>query len=269
MHSDLARLRNLLIDLDGVVYRRNVLLPGAKEFFDFLYAKGYSFGLLTNNSTATPAQYAQRLADMGINASESVIFTSGDAVARYLVKTAPKGARVYIIGEDGLRQPVLEAGFQLDEISPDYVLVGLDRKFSFDAMAKACMAIRRGAKFIASNPDKTFPVERGLILPGAGALVASIVACTDVHPVIVGKPNKQMLLLAMERLGATKMQTAIIGDRLDTDVLAGKRAGVHTILVLTGVTSEEDLNRSKIKPDYVFRDLEHLRSALAQSNSGK
>lgn len=261
MPPNLARLRTLLIDLDGVVYRGNTPIPGAEDFFDFLRAQGYDFGVLTNNATATAAQVARRLAKMGIDVSESAIFTSGDAVARYLKKREPKGARVYIVGEAGLLEPVLQAGFELDETSPDYVLVGLDRKFDYEKMAKACLAIRRGAELVASNPDTTFPSERGL-LPGAGALLASIVACTEARPTIVGKPNKEMLLLAMERLGATREQTAIIGDRVDTDVQAGRRAGIATILVLTGVTSQEDLDRSRLRPDYVFRDLRELRARL-------
>ncbi len=128
-------------------------------------------------------------------------------------------------------------------------------------MATACLAIRRGAKLIASNPDKTFPTEQGL-LPGAGALLASIVACTDARPVIVGKPSTLMLTLAMGQLGAKKTETAIVGDRIDTDVLAGKRVGILTCLVLTGVTTPENLAKSRMKPDHVFRDLNHLREAL-------
>ncbi|MBI2952810.1 MAG: TIGR01457 family HAD-type hydrolase [Chloroflexi bacterium] len=261
MLQNLAHLRALLIDLDGVVYRGSEVLPGAKEFFDFLSARNLAFCLLTNNSTATPAQYVCRLACVGITVNESAVLTSGEAAAQYLQKRGPSSAGVYVIGEEGLRQPIARAGFRFDGVAPDYVVVGLDREFTYDKMAVACLAIRNGARLIASNPDTTFPTERGL-LPGAGAILASITASTGKRPVVVGKPNTRMLTLAMERLGVGREETAIVGDRLDTDVLAGRRAGITTILVLTGVTTPSDLARSRLQPDWVSPDLTHLRSAL-------
>ncbi|MCL5264923.1 MAG: HAD-IIA family hydrolase [Chloroflexi bacterium] len=262
MRRQLASLRALLVDLDGVVYRGSTLLDGSTEFFRFLNAKCLAYCLITNNATSTPTQVARKLKDLGIEIAESSIFTSGQAAARYLTRQAPVGTGVYIVGEDGLRQPLLEAGFRIDDVAPGYVVVGLDREFTYKKMAIACVAVRRGAKLIGTNPDKTFPVEEHL-LPGAGALLASITSCSGARPTVVGKPSAEMLKLAIEHLGVRKRETAIVGDRLDTDVLAGKRAGITTILVLTGVASQEDLSRSRIAPDYVFRDLNELRAAMA------
>lgn len=261
---NLAHLRTLLIDLDGTVFRGEALLPGAKEFFAFLGANHYKFVLLTNNSTSTPRQYRQKLRRMGIDVDESYIFTSGVAVAGYLQRKAPKSARVYVIGEAGLREAVLGAGFRLDDVSPDYVVVGLDREFNYQKLTVACRAIRNGAKLVGANSDMTWPIEDGF-LPGAGALLSAVATCAGARPLVVGKPNTHLLSLAIERLGAKRQETAIVGDRIDTDVLAGKRARIETVLLLTGVTEPAELDRSRIKPGYVFRDLRHFQAALEQS----
>lgn len=254
----------MLVDLDGVVYRGNLLLPGAAELFEFFRSSGISFAFATNNSTATPYQYMVKLRSLGIGVEEGLIFTAGQAVAHYLQKVAPAGAGVYIIGEDGLVQPVLEAGYWIDKASPAFVLVGLDRQFTFAKLAEACVAIGKGAKLVASNPDPNQPVETGL-LPGSGALVAAISACSGAKPVVVGKPSPDMLLFAMNKLGFRKEVTAFLGDRLDTDVRAGKAARVTTILVLTGSTTPEDLHDSRLQPDFVFDDLVALRTALEKA----
>ncbi|MCL5962517.1 MAG: HAD-IIA family hydrolase [Chloroflexi bacterium] len=253
----LASVKSLLIDLDGVVYRGNTRLKGASRLFRFLEQHQIRFCLLTNNSTLTAAQYAAKLGRLGISAPEHSIFTSGQAVAQYLSKVAAARSGVFIIGEEGLRRPIEEAGFRLEEANPGYVLIGLDRHLTYRKLSIAALAVRQGAKLVAANPDKTFPTERGL-LPGCGAIVAAVEACTDQSAVVVGKPNPEMLRLAMQQLGATTSETAILGDRLDTDVLGGQRVGITTILVLTGISAGDQLKEAPIQPDLVFEDLDEL-----------
>jgi 4-nitrophenyl phosphatase len=261
----LAAIRALLIDLDGTLYRGENLLPGAKELFAFLNANRYKYCLLTNNSTVTALQYQTKLARLGIDVDGSFILTSGNAVADYLRRASPSGGGVYVVGEGGLREAVVGSGFVLDDVSPGYVVVGLDRQFCYQKLSVACRAIRNGAILIGANSDNTFPVEDGL-LPGAGALLSSIVACSGARAVVVGKPNSHLLSLAIKRLGVVKAETAVVGDRIDTDILAGKRSGMQSILVLTGVTTSEELERSRIKPDHVFQNLYGLLAALEASH---
>ncbi|MCL5076229.1 MAG: HAD-IIA family hydrolase [Chloroflexi bacterium] len=267
MVARLSDLRALLIDLDGVIYRGRTLLPGAVEFFGFLKQNGLKFKLVTNNSTRTAAYYAALLSGMGIKIGSEAVFTAGQATAQYLQKAAPSGAAVYVIGEEGLVDPILEAGFRLSEERPQFVVVGLDREVNYRKMATACVAIRAGAKFVAANPDRTLPTPDGFV-PGCGAILAAIEACTDVPPFVVGKPETQMLTLVMEQLGVMPEETAIIGDRLDTDILGGQRAGLTTILVLTGVTTPNDLVSSPIQPDHIFADLKALEQQLAAVRAG-
>lgn len=205
--------------------------------------------------------YVDKLAAMGIQVAEEDIFTSAMATARYMARTAPHGSRVFIIGETGLLNSLTAAGFVITAKEPAYVVIGFDSHVDYEKMATACLAIERGAKFIAANPDPYIPTEAGR-LPGCGAISAFITACTDEKPHVVGKPQKEMVELALDSMGAAKEEAALIGDRLDTDILGSERAGVASILVLTGVTSAADLKASRIRPDYCFRDLQDLRQAL-------
>lgn len=258
----LSDLRGFLVDLDGVVYRGNAAVPGAQEFFDFLRRRNLKFCLITNNSTRTPAQFAEKLRGMDIDVGSDAVFTAGQATALYMKEVAPNHPPLYVIGEEGLTGPLLQAGFRLDNDAPRYLVMGLDRKFSYEKLERACLVLQAGATFVASNPDPSMPNEDGTFLPGAGALLAAVTACTGIEPIVIGKPQAKMLYLAMERLGTAPHETAIIGDRLDTDILAGVRAGITTILVLTGATRREDLFSSQARPDYVFDDLVELRAAL-------
>jgi HAD superfamily hydrolase (TIGR01457 family) len=255
--KSLAHITAILVDLDGVVYRGNTLIPGVVSFFEFLDRHQIRFSLLTNNSTMTTRQYVAKLRLLGISVPETSVFTSGQAVASYLKHVAPMGGPVYVIGEEGLLRPIADAGFWVEETSPDFVVVGLDRGLTYEKLAIATLAVRRGAKLVAANPDTTFPTESGLV-PGCGALVAALEASTDQKALVIGKPNPEMLRLAMKNIAATREETAILGDRLDTDVLGGKGAGIMTILVLTGVTTREQLGVAPIQPDLVFEDLSEL-----------
>jgi len=257
-------IRHLIIDMDGVLYRGNTLLPDTPAFWAWLTGRGMGYQLLTNNSSRTPEQYVAKLAGMGIQVPAERILTSAQATALYLRRLAPAGARVYIIGGAGLTDAVLGSAdaagkplFVWDEAHPDYVLVGMDTNLSYEKLKIACLAIRAGARFIGSNPDRTFPSEDGIV-PGCGAILAALQACTDVAPTVIGKPEPAIFELAMARMGAQRQTTAVLGDRLDTDVLGGHNAGLATILVLTGVSTREEVAASPVQPDWLVENLGEL-----------
>jgi 4-nitrophenyl phosphatase len=262
MTTALADLCGLLVDLDGVVYEGDRPLPGVSTFFPFLREIGLPFLLTTNNSTLRPRQYVEKLARMDVVVSEDEVLGSAGATAQYLLRTAAPGTRVFVIGEDGLRTAILEAGFELSERDVEYVVVGLDRELTYEKLTLAVRHVLGGAAFIGSNPDTTLPMPDGVI-PGAGSFHAAIRAATGVAPVVIGKPEPTLLLMGTERLGCAPAEAAILGDRLDTDIVGGSRAGLTTIMVLTGVSKPEDVERSPIKPDYVFEDLPAVQAALA------
>jgi len=248
-------LRNLVIDMDGVLYRGDEAIAGTRELIHFLRQQGIGFVLATNNATRTPQQFVDKLAGMAVQVHTQEVLTSSVATASYLARIAPPGTEVFVVGMDGLRTALEEAGFRLVEDGAEFVVAGMDLR-----LAQASLQIRAGARFIGTNPDITFPSERG-ILPGAGSLLAFLVAASGVQPIIVGKPGTAMLEQALVRMGAQPDTTAMLGDRLETDILAGQRAGLHTILVLSGVTDEVILSGSEIQPDLVFNDVAHLYAA--------
>jgi 4-nitrophenyl phosphatase len=245
--------------MDGVLWRGNVPIQGLQGFFSWLRQRGVSFVLVTNNASRTGLQYVQRLADYGVEIAPDQVITSAQATAGYLAEQSKHGTSVYVIGEDGLRQALAAAGFHLTDANtrPTYVVVGWDRNLTFEKLAQASLHIRAGATFVATNADRTWPSERGL-LPGAGAILAAIQTATDVEPIVIGKPWPLMLELAMRRIGGSPRTTAMIGDRLETDILGGKNAGLNTILVLSGVAMAADLTASPVQPDLVFDDINAL-----------
>jgi len=260
----LTRLRNWIIDMDGVLYRLNTPLAGAAEFLQFLRQKRKRFLLVTNNSTLTVAQYVQKLAGMGIAVRAEEVLTSGEATAQYLAGIAPPGTRVYVIGENGIRVALQEHGFVLaEDTDAAYVVSGLDRQLTYDKLKTAALAIRAGARFIGTNPDRTLPTEAGLI-PGARAIQAALEVATGTAPLIIGKPEPAMLQLALQRLGADARTTAILGDGLETDIAGGQRMGLTTILVLSGVTAPGQLAGSTLQPDLVYPDIAALHRAWAE-----
>ncbi len=263
MSSDyaLGSVECVLIDLDGVVYVGMQVLPGANELFREIKRLGLKYNLITNNSTLTPAQYVNKLATMDIKVPEQAVLTSAVATAIYLRKLEPNGAPVYIIGEDGLNDALTGAGFWVDENAPRYVCVGLDRQLTYQKLATAALAIQNGAKFIASNPDTALPTERGLA-PGCGSILAALVATTGVQPKVIGKPQPDMIDIALDLLGARKGTTVLVGDRLDTDIQAGSAAGVSTALVLTGVSRRDEVQDTPYRPDFIVEDLAEFISLL-------
>ena len=211
---------------------------------------------LTNNSTRTPGQHVTKLGKMGIVIEESDDLTSAQATALYMEKIAPPGASVYAIGEEGLRAALGER-YTIAEEGADFVVVGMDTGLTYEKLRVATLLIRGGAKFIATNPDKTLPTEEGFV-PGNGASLAALEAATGVAPFVVGKPEPAIFDLALARMGVGKEGVAVIGDRLETDILGGHRAGLSTILVLSGATSRQELENSSIKPDLVFENVRQL-----------
>ena len=246
--------------MDGVLYRGDEAIAGTRELIDFLRQQGIGFVLATNNATRTPQQFVDKLAGMAVQVHTQEVLTSSLATASYLARIAPPGAEVFVVGMDGLRTALEEAGFRLVEDGAEFVVAGMDFTICYDRLAQASLQIRAGARFIGTNPDITFPSERG-ILPGAGSLLAFLEAASGVQPIIVGKPGTAMLEQALVRMGAQPATTAMLGDRLETDILAGQRAKLHTILVLSGVTDEVILSGSEIQPDLVFNDVAHLYAA--------
>jgi 4-nitrophenyl phosphatase len=254
----LLTLQHLVIDLDGVLYRGQEAISGADDFVAFLRSRGIGFVLATNNSTRTPQQYVDKLERMGIQITPGEILTSAQAAAGYLLTLARPGTRVFVVGMDGLRAALQEAGFVLVEDDAEYVVAGMDFTICFERLARATLLIRAGAGFIGTNPDRTFPSEAGII-PGCGSLLAFLQTATGVTPTVVGKPETAMLQQALRILGAQRSNTAMLGDRIETDMLAGQRAGLGTLLVLSGVTDSDMLSASDLQPDLVLRDVAELQ----------
>ena len=211
------------------------------------------------------AQVAARLVGMGIRVLPSEILTSAEATGAFLAASARPGSRVFVIGEDGLRSSLEAHGLVLaDDPDVDYVVVGIDRGITYHKLTVAVRAVLRGAQLVGPNPDVTLPVEDGLC-PGAGALQAAISAATGVAPVIVGKPEPTIFSIGLKQLGCAPHEAAMIGDRLDTDVLGGQRAGLTTVLVLSGIATADDAAASPIKPSYVFQDIADLGDLLRRA----
>ncbi len=250
-------IRGLILDLDGVVWKDETPLVDARQVFERIRRAGLKFILATNNATRNVEQYQEKLARFGVEVNAAQIVNSGMAVADLLSQRFPGGGPVYIIGEDGVRTALQEKGFYFADKDVQAVVAGWDRGITFDKLAQATLLIRAGVPFYGTNPDRTFPTPQGLI-PGAGAILAAIEAATDQKPVLGGKPSTAMMNLAMQRLQTLPAETLAIGDRLETDILGGANAGCRTALVLSGVSTLQDLEAFHPKPDLVAQDLAQL-----------
>ncbi len=257
--TTLSDLRALIIDMDGVLYRGNTAIPGAAAFLRWLRERHFPFVLLTNNSTLDPQAYEAKLAAMGISVPANQIVTSAVVTADYVARNFRPRARVYVIGESGLTGCLAARGLTLTDEQPEVVVVGMDRELTYDKLRIAGLAIRAGAAFIATNPDRTLPTEAGLI-PGSGAIVAALEAATDQKAFIIGKPESPMLEMAIAQLGQGVAHTAAIGDRLETDILGGQNLGMPTILVLSGVTHAAPAD-GPVQPTFVFASVAALEAA--------
>jgi 4-nitrophenyl phosphatase len=265
MSVDWSTLRAVLIDLDGVVYTGRDPIPGAAGFLNEARHRGLKFLLVTNNSTTSPERVADRLRGMQIDVEPNEILTSAQAAVGYVRRRAERGATVRIVGEAGLRQAAEEEGLVVveGEDNAEWVIAGLDRAFTYEKLALATRAIRSGAHFVATNADALLPVEGGQVVPGAGTMIAAIKTATAVEPVVVGKPEPGLFEHGLDRLGGLAAdQVAMIGDRLDTDVDGGRRAGLRTILVLSGVTSPAEAQAANPPPDATLPNLASVTGLL-------
>jgi 4-nitrophenyl phosphatase len=255
---NLAAIRTLLLDMDGVLYRGSTTLPGVNELLALCERRGVSYACITNNASQTPEQYEEKLRALGIPIPAERVVTSAMITNRYLRANYPRGTTVYAIGMRGLLSLLFDDGhFVWREQGPELVVVGADFEVTYAKLRAACLGIRAGARFIGTNPDRTFPSEQGLI-PGAGALLAALVASTDTEPFVIGKPQPTMFLAAMELLGGQRDTTLVLGDRLDTDIAGGAAAGLRTALVLTGVSSRAEADEGPLTPDLIVADLPEL-----------
>ncbi len=259
-----TQLTTYLIDLDGVIYRGEVLVPGAQEFVHWLNARHKKYLFLTNNSFASETQVLTKLQRLGIATDQTHILGAGQAAVQNIAHRFP-GAYVYVVGEeplfDMLREHTLPIANQAGHAA-EVVLVGLDRQFDYTTLTAAVRAVRAGAAFIAINRDPLLPIA-GDLIPGCGAMVAAIQAASGSEPEIIGKPQPTLLREAMRKLDSQPDETVMIGDGLDTDIQAGISAGTHTLLVFSGKDSRADLARSSIKPDYTYDNLAALMKEIS------
>ncbi len=249
--DDLRTKQFFICDMDGVIYHGARLLPGVIPFVEWLQRNNKQFVFLTNSSERSPRELRQKLLRMSLDVAERNFYTSALATADFLARQRP-AAGVYAIGEAGLLNALYDAGLTMNDVDPDYVVVGETRSFNFEKIERAVHLIRtKGAKLVATNPDLTGPAEHGLI-PACGSLVAPVELASGVKAYFVGKPNPLMMRHAMARLSARREETAIVGDRMDTDIVAGIESGIETVLVLSGVTRPEDLALFAYRPGYVL-----------------
>jgi len=248
---DLLRTkRGFICDMDGVIYHGNLLLPGAAEFVRWLNENDRQFIFLTNSSERSPRELREKLKRLGLDVDERHFYTSALATASYLASQAPGGS-AYVIGEAGLVGALYERGFSMNDVNPDYVVVGETSGYSYEKILRAVKLVRRGAKLIGTNPDLTGPIENG-IAPATRALIAPIELTCGVQAYFIGKPNPLMMRHALKRLGTEPADTVIVGDRMDTDIIAGIESEIDTVLVLSGVTSRESMETYPYRPKYVL-----------------
>jgi NagD protein len=253
-------IRSWLMDMDGVLVREDQAIPGADAFLARLREQGTPFLVLTNNSIYTRRDLVARLAASGLEVPEEAIWTSALATARFLEDQRPGGS-AFVIGEAGLTTALHTAGYTLSEIAPDYVVLGETRTYSFERITRAIRLISAGARFIATNPDATGPSTAGPV-PATGSVAALISRATGVAPYFVGKPNPLMMRSALNAIDAHSETAAMIGDRMDTDIVSGLEAGMETILVLSGVTTREDAQRYPYRASQVVESVADLTAEL-------
>ncbi|HEX9414305.1 MAG TPA: TIGR01457 family HAD-type hydrolase [Ktedonobacterales bacterium] len=249
-------IASYLMDMDGVLVRGAQMIPGAVEFIVRLRARGLPFLILTNNSLYSPRDLQARLSRGGLDVPIEALYTSALATAQFLSRQSP-GGTAYVIGEAGLTTALHDVGFVLSDHQPDYVVLGETLSYSFERLTQAIRLVAAGARFIATNPDVVGALEEGLV-PATGAVAALIAEATGVKPYFIGKPNPLMMRSALRQLGAHSETTVMIGDRMDTDIIAGTEAGMRTILVLSGVTRPEQVNRYPYRPTHVVESVGHI-----------
>ena len=248
--QQLREKKGFMCDMDGVIYHGNQLLPGVKEFVDWLYREKKEFLFLTNASNRSPRELAQKLKRLGLDIGEEQFYTSALATAKFLQTQAP-GCSAYVIGDHGLYNALYDVGITNNDVDPDYVVIGETNDYSYEHMMKALNLVAKGARLIGTNPDMTGPVEKGLA-PACKALVLPIEATTGKSAYFIGKPNPLMMRTGLQLLGVHSSEAAMIGDRMDTDIIAGIETGLDTVLVLSGVSSEETIRQFPYRPRIVL-----------------
>lgn len=248
--AELREKRAFVSDMDGVIYHGNRLIPGAAEFVDWLEKENKQYLFLTNSSQRSARELSQKLGHMGISVSDEHFYTSAMATAAFLSKQCPGGS-AFVIGEPALTNALYEAGFTMNERNPDYVVVGETSSYTYDRICEAVSLVVKGARLIGTNPDTTGPVEGGIV-PATGSLMAPIEMSTGAKAYYVGKPNPVMMRTALARVESRREDTVIVGDRMDTDMLAGIEAGISTALVLTGVSTEANIRQFAYRPSLIL-----------------
>ena len=256
----LGSVRALIVDMDGTLFRGPIPLPGLQRFFAFLQAGRISFVVVSNNATKTAEEYRKRLAVQGVQVQANQILTAATATASFLERELATGANLYVIGEPALTGLLRQSGFSIlhDASRPvDAVVVGGDSTLTYDKLKDAALLLQRGARFVGTNPDLLCPTEEGLV-PEAGATLAALQAATGVAPTVIGKPARPLFDLAVQRLGRRRAETAVLGDRLETDIGGGQQAGLKTVLVTTGIDDERSVRQKGIEPDLIVSSLDML-----------
>ena len=239
--------------MDGVIYHGNKLIPHVKEFIEWLETNNKNFLFLTNGSGRSPRELAQKLERMGLHVGQEHFYTSAQATAAFLQSQCPGGS-AYVLGDPGLTYALYEAGFSMNDVNPDYVVFGGPKSINYEMIEKASKLVMNGAKLIGTNPDLVDPAEDGII-PACRALIAPIELTTGKRPYYVGKPNPLMMRHALKVLGCHRADAVLIGDRMDTDIIAGIETDIDTVLVLSGVTTMDDLDKFAYRPKYILPDV--------------
>lgn len=256
--------KGYLIDLDGTMYRGTDPVDGAAAFVDWLHSEQTPYLFVTNNSSTTPEKVADKLTQMGIRATREQVLTTSQATAGYIRKQKAD-ASCYVIGEEGLLEALEREGLTItEEETSDFVVAGIDRHVTYEKFARACLAVRSGARFISTNGDVAIPTERGL-LPGNGSLTSVVSVSTGVEPLFIGKPEAVIMEEALRKLGLNKEEVLMVGDNYDTDILAGIHAGLDTLMVFTGVTPYEALEQVEKQPTYYVQHLEEWIEKMQES----
>ena len=248
--EELRNKQGYISDMDGVIYHGNCILPGVKEFVDWLYKEDKPFLFLTNSSERSPLELRQKLSRMGLDVDESHFYTSALATAKFLAEQAP-GCSAYVIGAPGLVNALYDAGITMNDVNPDYVVVGETDSYNYNMIIKAVQLINKGARLVGTNPDMTGPSEMGII-PACQALVAPISLATGKTPYFVGKPNPLMMRTGLKMLNVHSADAVMIGDMMDTDIVAGMESGLMTALVLSGVSTLDNINVFSYRPSIIL-----------------
>ena len=265
----MKNIKNLILDMDGVLWLGETPMPGLADFFATLRQQNIQFVLATNNASKTPEMYVEKLAKFGVPMALEQILTSAEATGNYVAERYERGTAAFVVGDVGLKTALTTRGFHLltmDEVmageTADFVVTGYNPNTTYRQLAAGSLLIHKGADSVGTNPDLTFPSEYGP-LPGAGSLLAFIQAATGVQPTVIGKPGPLLFQMAMEKLGGTPQNSAMVGDRLETDIAGGKAAGIQTILVLSGITQQKDLNHGNpFQPDFVFENINSIAKTI-------